>query len=97
MNTSLSRRAWMTASVTGALILLVLTETPASAQAAPVDPSDPTAKALGFVTASSKPDQTCGTCALFQGKVGDAQGGCAVFQGKTVPASAWCKSWTKKN
>jgi hypothetical protein len=96
MNAKMSRRAWMTASVAGVLVPLVLAETSASAQSAPVDPNDPTAKALGYATTSPKPDQTCSGCALFQGKAGDAQGGCAVFQGKTVPAGAWCKSWTKK-
>ena len=46
----------------------------------PLDPSDPTAQALGFVTdhtkvdakanATYKPDQDCGNCAQYQGKAG---------------------------
>src|ERR1700761_7109706 len=55
-----------------------------------LDPNDPTAKSLGFVTDASKasgakPNQKCGTCAQFQGKAGDASGGCNIFAGKSVP------------
>jgi High potential iron-sulfur protein len=72
----------------------------------PLDPNDPTAKALGFVTDSSKvdsganpthqPTQKCGTCAQFQGKPGDARGGCNIFSGHSVPQGGWCKVWAQK-
>jgi High potential iron-sulfur protein len=72
----------------------------------PVDPSDPTAKALGFVTDGSKvdtkaypqfkPAQKCGTCAQFQGKAGDASAACTIFSGKSVPAGGWCSVWALK-
>jgi len=72
----------------------------------PLDASDPTAKALGFVTDSStvdasanpthKPTQKCGTCAQFQGKAGDATAGCNIFAGHSVPAGGWCKVWAQK-
>jgi hypothetical protein len=72
----------------------------------PLDPSDPTAKALGFVTDASKvdaasnptykPTQKCGTCAQFQGKAGDASGGCNIFAGHSVPSTGWCKVWAQK-
>jgi hypothetical protein len=68
----------------------------ASAAPAAVDPNDPTAKALRYVTQSSKPDQKCGGCSQFQGKAGDAQGPCTVFAGKTVVATGWCMSWVMK-
>ena len=71
-----------------------------------LDPSDPTAKALGFVTDSAKVDassnpthkdgQKCGTCAQFQGKAGDASAGCNIFAGHSVPAAGWCKVWAQK-
>jgi hypothetical protein len=71
-----------------------------------LDPSDPTAKALGFVLDSTKVDaatnpthtaaQKCGTCAQFQGKPGDATGGCNIFTGKAVPQGGWCKVWAAK-
>jgi hypothetical protein len=72
----------------------------------PLDPNDPTAKALGFVVDSTKvdasanpthkPTQKCGTCAQFQGKAGDATGGCNIFAGHTVPQGGWCKVWAQK-
>jgi hypothetical protein len=72
----------------------------------PLDPKDPTAQALGFVTDATKvdtasnptykPNQKCGTCAQFQGKAGDASGGCNIFAGKSVPAGGWCKTWAQK-
>jgi hypothetical protein len=78
----------------------------AAAALATLDPSDPTAKSLAYVSDSSKvdasanpthkPDQTCANCAQFQGKPGDAQGGCNIFVGKSVAAGGWCKVWAKK-
>jgi high potential iron-sulfur protein len=80
-----------------------------SAEAAalpPLDPSDPTAKALGFVNDSSKvdtktyptfkPAQKCSTCAQFQGKAGDATAACTIFAGKSVPQGGWCQVWAQK-
>ncbi len=71
-----------------------------------LDPSDPTAKALGFVPDATKvdaasnptykPTQKCGTCAQFQGKAGDASAGCNIFAGHSVPATGWCKVWAQK-
>jgi High potential iron-sulfur protein len=66
-----------------------------------LDPSDPTAKALGFATDASKapgakPNQKCATCAQFQGKASDATGGCNIFAGKSVPAAGWCMVWAAK-
>ena len=79
----------------------------ANAAALPaLDPSDPTAKALGFMTDAKKvdaaanptfkPTQKCGTCAQFQGKAGDTSGGCNIFAGKSVPVGGWCKVWAQK-
>ena len=99
MMKKLTRRHLMrTAATTGALLPLagLLGRTSAFAQAAAVDPNDPTAKALGYVAVSPKPDQKCAGCALYQGKPDDAQAGCTVFGGKIVVAGAWCKSWAKR-
>jgi hypothetical protein len=73
----------------------------AAADLPALDPSDPTAKALGFATDASKapnakPNQKCSTCAQFQGKAGDASGGCNMFAGKSVPAAGWCMVWAQK-
>jgi hypothetical protein len=100
MNEDLTRRALVRGSlIAGAVVSLagILETTSAFAQSLPaLDPNEPTAKALDYVTSSAKPDQKCGNCALFQGKAGDAQGGCAIFPGKSVAATGWCKTWTKK-
>ena len=74
--------------------------------AADVDPKDPQAAALGYVTDATKVDkakyaqyaagQTCASCALYQGKAGDASGPCALFAGKSVPAKGWCSAYAKK-
>lgn len=73
----------------------------------PLDPSDPTAKALGFVPDAGKvdasanptfkPTQKCGNCAQFQGKPSDAASGCNIFAGHSVPAGGWCKVWAPKS
>jgi High potential iron-sulfur protein len=72
----------------------------------PVDPSDPTAKALGYVSDATKvdtsanptykPTQKCGNCAQYQGKATDATAACNIFVGHSVPAGGWCKVWAAK-
>jgi hypothetical protein len=71
-----------------------------------LDPNDPTAKALGFVSDATKVDtkthptfkagQKCGTCAQYQGKAGDASAACTIFAGKSVPDGGWCQVWAQK-
>lgn len=79
----------------------------ATAAALPaLEPSDPTAKALGFVTDATKVDaktyptfkagQKCSTCAQYQGKPTDAAAACTIFAGKSVPAAGWCQVWVQK-
>ena len=96
MSQDMTRRAWITTAMAGALLPPAMSGTEALAQAAAVDPNEPPAKALGYVTESPTPDAKCSNCALFQGKAGDAQGGCTLFQGRKVQAAGWCKGWTKK-
>ena len=78
----------------------------AAANASPVDPTEPTAVALGYVTDASKADsakfktyaagQACSNCALFGGKAGDASGSCPLFAGRAVAAKGWCSGYAKK-
>ncbi|HZE92045.1 MAG TPA: high-potential iron-sulfur protein [Rhizobacter sp.] len=78
----------------------------AQAAAPNLDESDPQAAALGYKSDTAKADakkypnhtaaQKCGTCALFQGKAGDAAGPCPLFAGKQVAANGWCSAWAKK-
>lgn len=75
----------------------------AAAALPPLDPKEPTAATLGFITDAVKVDtaanprytagQTCGNCEQFLGKLTDARGGCVLFAGKSVPAAGWCKVW----
>lgn len=78
----------------------------ADAQPAKVEEKDPQAVALGYVQDTAKADakkypkhaadQKCTTCALYQGKAGDASGACPLFAGKVVSAGGWCSAWAKK-
>ena len=71
-----------------------------------LDEKDPQAVALGYVAEASKADtkkfpkyaagQNCASCALYQGKAGDAAGGCPLFGAKQVAAKGWCSAWAKK-
>lgn len=76
------------------------------AQGAMVSESDPQASALGYAADATKanktkfpkyaPGQECSSCALYQGKSGDATGPCTLFPGKQVAAKGWCSAYTKK-
>jgi hypothetical protein len=84
----------------------VLAQVAAAADLTPLDPNDPTAKALGFVNDSAKvdasanpthkPNQKCGNCAQYQGKAGDARGGCCLVAVHTVQVGGWCRSCVQK-
>ena len=77
-----------------------------AADAPMVDPKDPQAVALGYVTDATKADkakfpryaagQACGSCQLYQGKPADPTAPCALFGGKHVSAKAWCSAYVKK-
>ena len=71
-----------------------------------MDPAEPAAVALGYVTDATKTDsakyktysagQACRNCVLFAGKAGDASGPCSVFGGRPVSAAGWCSAYAKK-
>ena len=109
MHSKISRRALVkNGLMAGAFIpaLGLVAGTAGAAALPPLDPKDPTAQALGFVTDASKvdatanptfkPSQKCSTCAQYQGKASDATAGCNIFSGKSVPAGGWCKVWAQK-
>ena len=96
-----TRRVFMmTAAAVGATLSAA-----ARAQAM-VEEKDAQALALGYVSLATHADskkfpkyaagQTCASCALYQGKPGDASGGCAMFPGKHVSAKGWCSAYSKK-
>jgi hypothetical protein len=76
------------------------------ADAAALDPNDPSAKALGYVADTTKvdakanpmhkPEQKCSNCMQFKGAAGSAAGPCGIFPGKEVSANGWCKAYAKK-
>lgn len=110
MQYKISRRAMVKSGIiAGTLVPAIgLLGNAARAEAlTPLDPNDPTAKALNFVTDASKVDaganptykagQRCGTCAQYTGKPGSTSGGCNIFAGHSVPAGGWCKVWAPKS
>jgi len=108
MQQKISRRALVKGGlIAGALVPAIgLIGRTAEAAATPLDPNDPMAKALGYVTDATKVNaaanptykagQKCTTCAQYTGKAGDATGGCNIFPGHSVTAGGWCKSWAAK-
>jgi hypothetical protein len=109
MQSKISRRALVKGGLIAGVCLPamgLIVDTSAAAGLPPLDPKDPTAEALGFVTdhtkvdakanATYKPDQHCGNCAQYQGKEADATAGCLIFAGKSVPTAGWCKVWAQK-
>ena len=99
MSENITRRALVQNSLIAGVLVPVAglcVSSDASAAPAAVDPNDPAAKALHYVTQSTKPDQKCAGCDQFQGKAGDAQGPCTIFAGKTVVSTGWCMSWVMK-
>jgi hypothetical protein len=109
MQRKISRRAIVKSGlIVGAVLPAAGFLSPSATAAAlpPLDPSDPTAKALGFVNDASKvdakahptykPAQKCATCAQYQGKPTDATAACTIFAGKSVPAGGWCQVWAQR-
>ena len=109
MQNKFSRRAIVKGGLIAGAFIPAMGFMSSSANAAglpPLDPKDPTAQALGFITDATKvdaasnptykPNQKCSTCAQYQGKAGDASGGCNIFAGKSVPVGGWCKVWAQK-
>ena len=110
MNKKLTRRSILKSGfVAGAFVpVFGLLGTTAGAAALPaLDPHDPTAAGLGFVTDASKVSasanptfkagQACGSCVQYQGKTNDRTAGCNIFPGHSVPANGWCKVWNAKS
>ena len=109
MHPKISRRAIIKKGIIAGALLPAIGLAAREASAAPLpplDPSDPTAKALGFVNDNGqvdtkkyptfKPAQKCGSCAQFQGKATDAAAACTIFAGKSVPQNGWCQVWAQK-
>jgi High potential iron-sulfur protein len=99
MQKMFSRRALVDSALKALPFLVALDlgiQTASAATLPALDPNDPTAKALGYVNNSAKPDQTCANCAQYVGQAADTSGGCNIFAGKSVAAGGWCSVWAKK-
>lgn len=109
MRNVISRRTIITVGVAGGLTAALLPPSPRfTAEAAtttltPLDPKDPAAAALAYVTDTASvdnkanpnhaTDQKCVNCVQFRGTPNDAVAGCSIFAGKSVMATGWCKLW----
>ena len=96
-----TRRTFLMTLAAGSAVL-----TTAAQSQATLDEKDAQALALAYVADAAKADtkkfpkyaagQNCASCALYQGKAGDAAGGCPLFAGKQVRSKGWCSAWAKK-
>ena len=104
-----SRRTFLKAAASVALIPLVNLDMRVARAAEKVGADDATAIALKFVEDASKStnrvdkmgvaaaDQFCDNCQYYvTDSSNEGWGGCALFQNRLVPAKAWCMGWTAK-
>jgi|SRR5450631_3975382 High potential iron-sulfur protein len=99
MTDNITRRALVIRALIGGSIIPItqtLFSSVTLAESPSLDPNDPTAKALGYITQSTKPGEKCSNCSQFQGNAASAQGPCTIFPGKSVAAAGWCMTWVKK-
>lgn len=86
----------MSGATAAGLALIPVCNLAVAADAPLVTSDDPTAKALGYVAASTVAGSNCANCAQSKGDVGAKTLGCNLFPGKQVHAAGWCKVWSKK-
>jgi anaerobic selenocysteine-containing dehydrogenase len=93
---SVNRRDFLKLSGTS-LIGLTLGGTALRANAQEhVSTDDPTAQALKYTHESTVEGAHCSGCMYVQGEDGAAWRPCALFPGKMVNANGWCSAWVKK-
>ncbi len=103
-----TRRNFLKATASVALIPLVNIDLHSAAAADKVPLDDPAAKNLKYVedaTTAERPDkmgvagadQICDNCQFYAADAdGDGWSGCALFQNRLVPAEGWCMAWVPK-
>jgi hypothetical protein len=107
MSRTIVRRDFLKYALASAVAIPVLGAIDARAtDLTPLDPTDPTAQALGFVPDASKvvasanptfkPGQHCGACMQFRGKPSDARAGCGIYAGHSVPSGGWCRAFAQR-
>ncbi|HJO24475.1 MAG: high-potential iron-sulfur protein [Myxococcota bacterium] len=97
--TSMHRREFVVAGLTGAAVLPValFAAKPARAEELITDiPANAAmVSALQYVAKSPKPDQHCGNCQLYTAGEGNT-GKCQLFAQGVVAKDGWCMSWAQK-
>jgi High potential iron-sulfur protein len=103
MRDSFSRRAVLVELGAAAAVALGAPRARADAPAR-LDPRDPAAIALGYVTDATRVDarreptyvagHACANCLQLQGRAGDPFRPCPAFGGKLVDVRGWCRAWT---
>ena len=107
MSRTIVRRDFLTYALASAVVIPALSQADARAtDLTPLDPTDSTAQALGFVPDGSKvaananptfkSGQHCGVCVQYRGKPSDATAGCSIYQGHSVPSGGWCRAFVQR-
>jgi hypothetical protein len=107
MHHTIVRREFLKCALASAVVIPVLGAAEARATGLPpLDPTDPVAQSLGFVSDASKvaadanptfkPGQHCGVCAQYQGKPSDAAAACGIYAGHSVPSRGWCRAFSQR-
>lgn len=103
-----NRRQFLKFAVVGAvaapLAARLIAQPAFAADLPPLEATNSTAKALGYVEDHTKadvakhpnykPDQDCLNCKFYGG--GEPRGSCTLFPGKSVAAKGWCASHLMK-
>ncbi len=110
MKTSINRRQFLVkggaCGVALAGLQAMLGSAALAADLEPLEASNPTAMALGYVADAGNVEkekfkryesgQTCANCQLYLGAPDSDAGGCPLFAGKSVTARGWCNAWIQK-
>lgn len=101
----LDRRRFLSLCAGAAVLTFAVRESD-GAELPHVAPTDPAARALGYVEDSAaadakkfpqhKPTQACANCKLFTKQDGSQYGPCQIFPGKAVHETGWCGAYQAK-
>jgi len=108
MSRTIVRRDFLKCALASAAAIPALRMADAMAtDVTPLDPTDPVAQSLGFVSDASKvvasanptfkSGQHCGACMQYRGKPSDATSACSIFGGHSVPSGGWCRAFVQRS
>lgn len=96
MNISNSRRRFLIYASYGVIGVATAPFARAASHETHLDPSDPTAKALAYVHQTPHEGKLCSNCMHISGEEGAEWRPCALFPGKLVNANGYCNAWVVK-